>query len=403
MYDDDLDFYDRKLRNHVAEEQPIYNQEVFEILKERYANDETLTLYRGINFRTEEDYLNFMNSIEENNGYRSRKADSFSPDKNTVESFAMTQPTYFLNEDLMIAEDIKTKNKERLSGYCGVIVEIQAKTGSVVDISKSDLGIEHESITEPFSIHPCKIHLVESYKMMVEHEKFSINDYVLNEFDKNFKDEFFQYILHHHKDEFNEKSKNYLFTTLKNKNVHEKIKNTEERVAYQSDNLVIIKTEEYINNYKRKRDSSFKKKDSVEIEERHIPIFNHEIFDQAHKGYFLESNLDELSQLADNILLEFTEFYSNNPQAKWHHQQSLVKGVSPFCSEEVIENYQRRALAHKAKEYEELGEEGMSINQLSGEDFNNAINEHKDKLVKFLENLTSEIPEKSKNKNNFKP
>jgi hypothetical protein len=393
---DDLDYYDERLKNHVVQEMPIRNKETFDVLKKRYPNKDSLKLYRGINFRTEEQYLNFMKSIEENKGYKARSADSFSVDERTVLDFALTQPTYFLNEELMIAEDEKRKNKERLSGYCGVVVEIDVPPNTVVDVTSSGLGVEEEAIVEPSSVYPCKVTLVESYKMMLENENFLINEYIKKDFNNDFNDPLFQYILHHHKDKFNNESRQKLFDVLNSFSFEDHIKNLDEddKLVFESDDLIVVEIEEFVGSIR-----------SNETEKRYQPLFNRRIFEQADAGYFLDESYEMLSEKADRIMEDFTNFSINNNGIKWRENNDLVKDVSKFCSEGVLKYYRDNVLYNKAREYKELGKEGEKINELSGEEFTKALDEHKNKLMNFLNNLISEMPEDSepKNKNNNRP
>jgi hypothetical protein len=395
---DDLDYYDEKLKNHVFKEQPIYNKEVFDVLKERYPNKEVLKLYRGINFRTQEQYLNFINSIEENKGYKARRADSFSADERTVLDFALTQPTYFLNEELMRAEDERSKNKERLSGYCGVVVEIEVPEGAVVDITESGLGIEMEAIVEPFSVYACKLNVVESYEMKVSSPEFSVNDYVSKNFNNDFSDPFFKYILHHHKSEFNEESKHSVFNTLNEISIKERLSNLDinEKVVHNSNNLIIVEVDEYVNGYRSN------KKEKV-----YTPIFNRMLFQQAYEGYFTGQDYKTVCEKAEEIVKYFTDFHVKNDNIKWKENNELVKVLSRFCSEEIIDYYKRNVLSGKADEYRDIGKDGEKINSLPISERPKAIEDHKNKLVSFLENLVSELPDdeiknNKKNRNKLK-
>ena len=393
---DELDYYDERLKNHVVQEMPIRNKETFEILRKRYPNKKPLKLYRGINFRTVEQYMNFMQSIEDNKGYKARGADSFSEDQRTVLDFALTQPTYFLNEELMVAEDEKRQNKERLSGYCGVIVEIEVPSNYVVDVSSSGFGIEDEAIVEPSKVYPCKINLVESYRMICNKESFSVNDFIEKEFDGNFNDEFFQYVLHHHKNEFSAQSRQKLFNDLNSFSIENLMENMDEddELVFQSEDLIVIKIEEFVGSIR-----------SNKTEERYLPLFNRRLFKEAESGYFLEDDYKRLTEKAEKILKEFTSFTLENQEIKWRENNDLVKDVSKYCSESAISYYKSNVLSNKAEEYKKLGEEGEKINELSGDDFKKALDDHKNKLMDFLNNLVSEIPEDAppSNKNNHRP
>ena len=113
-------------------------------------------LYRGMNFRTQKSYENFWLASQEGTVYPGESWSSWTPFENEAFSFAVTWPTYNLNYELMHAEDTKSKNKDFMIGYQGIIVSIEVGAGEAADIRET--GFAHESeIIIPAGTYPMQI------------------------------------------------------------------------------------------------------------------------------------------------------------------------------------------------------------------------------------------------------
>lgn len=134
---------------------------------ERYPNDKTVTLYRGLNFDTEEEYLKFKNAISDSK-MTTTGLSSWSPDKNTAEAFAVTKPTYMEFMDSGKMEQIKKQREEaeRITGYRGVLLKTRIPAGAGVDINKAPISHEEEIIL-PAGTYKVKVEDVLSWKDIV--------------------------------------------------------------------------------------------------------------------------------------------------------------------------------------------------------------------------------------------
>jgi hypothetical protein len=118
-------------------------------------------LYRGMNFKTQESYENFMAVTQNGTQYTDEGWSSWTPHEGESHSFAVTWPTYHLNRELMRAEDEKSRNRDHMIGYQGVILKTTVGAGIGADIRPT--GFSHESeIILPAGNYPMEI--VENFK-----------------------------------------------------------------------------------------------------------------------------------------------------------------------------------------------------------------------------------------------
>lgn len=175
------------------------------------------TLYRGLNFHDREQYEQFLENTKNGTVLETGDITSWSPVRAECISFAITRPTYFLNRELMQAEDKKNKDIDYMIGHAGVILKTTVKPGVGINVNKSEFGKEQEVILVPGTY---KISVDETMLPFVK----SINK-------DNFKKEFmsltslgssaskldirkFEHILFHYS-EFDDEMKQHLFDLIK--------------------------------------------------------------------------------------------------------------------------------------------------------------------------------------------
>lgn len=113
-------------------------------------------LYRGMNFKTQESYEDFWAKTKGGTMFPGRAWSSWTPHENEAWAFAITWPTYNLNYELMHAEDAKSKNRDYMIGYQGVIVSLEVGPGVAADIRET--GFAHESeIIVPEGTYPMEV------------------------------------------------------------------------------------------------------------------------------------------------------------------------------------------------------------------------------------------------------
>lgn len=181
------------------------------------------TIYRGMNFYTQEKYDEFMSQFK---GGQTAQIDfgsitSWAHTESGAEQFAVTQPTYFLNREVMVAHGEMSASKERLSGYRGIILSTQVAAGEGIDVNKSGVGHESEVILPP-GTHTINIHKqIKKYAHQITDKDVDINQVILNmsvaDVKRSSSDAYtlFDYVMHHHISELNSAARAHLFQLFK--------------------------------------------------------------------------------------------------------------------------------------------------------------------------------------------
>jgi hypothetical protein len=209
----DADYYDQQLYDYVREQKNHFDEKTIEILIKRYPNDKT-TIYRGINFIDKDSYDKFINKFTK--PLKINNISSWSEDLSTAKQFAITQPSYSLNPIIMQTYQKAQDEKEELTGYRGVIFKLELKPSTAIDATKSPYSIESEVILPPGEYEISIFKILKPFKEIISNQEIDINDQVqkitseiLN--NDNSTKKLFDYILHHHINDLNDKSKNHLF------------------------------------------------------------------------------------------------------------------------------------------------------------------------------------------------
>jgi hypothetical protein len=180
------------------------------------------TIYRGMNFYTKKSYdefieNNFPNDATES-GITTKVVTSWTPSENASEQFAVTQPTYDLNASVMHAYEQQQKNKERLAGYRGIILSTTIGDNQGIDVDASGLGHESEVIL-PVGKYNMKIHReIKKYEHHLADNDTDIDKVIQSKIkdshgptDGRTEHSFYDYVIHHHIDKINDKSRMHLF------------------------------------------------------------------------------------------------------------------------------------------------------------------------------------------------
>lgn len=143
---EDMDRVDAALTKYVMN--PDYSYEVDIVMDDaikEYGNTSALTLYRGLNFDTKEDYDKFMKSIK-GGVLKTKSLSSWSPNKSEAETFAVTKPSYmeFMTKEKMAMISAQRKSGERITGYRGIILKTKISKGKGVDLRRFKNQAESE-------------------------------------------------------------------------------------------------------------------------------------------------------------------------------------------------------------------------------------------------------------------
>jgi hypothetical protein len=294
---EDLDNLDTALRRYTRDEMPISDNETLEGLLKRYPLEEDTTVYRGINFNSRLSYNKFMKKFNAVGGYKAYSATGFSKEKQTAEGFANSPKSFFMDKDVMAASAKKGDERERLSGYCGVLLTYVAKAGSVIDVNASKHGVESEILTMTGELIKCDVTFIPNYKSMIKLDNIDINKYVQDSNETY--DGLLNFILKNHSEKLNNISSEHLFqsclsteedrkTSLKNIT-----KSDRSELIHMGNNLTIVKRTDYKNI-----------KDNEETDFYHVrcPL---DINDYEKMGCFRPAQYEKIKEIADEMLTEF--------------------------------------------------------------------------------------------------
>lgn len=212
------DSVDRAIAKYVLD--PFHSYAVADVIHkaiERYGNDEPITIYRGLNFSNKEDYDSFMKSVTDNT-IEPESITSWSPSRKQAAVFAKTKPSYmeFMSASSWADISAQSKAKERITGYRGIVLKTEIDAGKGLDIRKTKYGAESEIIL-PAGTYRVEIEEIKTFKDSVADS--DVNTIVAGmekeDYDNDSdKQKMLEYIMHHHPEEFNDKSKSKIFKLL---------------------------------------------------------------------------------------------------------------------------------------------------------------------------------------------
>lgn len=214
--DDGADDADKWLAKWTYEGLDKYpHKEVLDELVEKYPFDGGV-VYRGLNFHDKEQYDKFIENTNGGTLLHTGSITSWTQDEKTTYPFAVTRPTYFLNRELMQAEDKKNRERDFMIGHAGLVLETIVKPGKGIDVNKSKYGKESEIILVPgtyeIKIHKQYIPFMRSINDENFKKKFmSIN--TISEREDDHQAKMFNHIMFHYK-EFDDEMKHHLFGLL---------------------------------------------------------------------------------------------------------------------------------------------------------------------------------------------
>lgn len=191
----------------------VPDDHIVDELRSNFPLDGPTTLYRGINFRTEEQYNAFMESIQ-SGIMETYMLSSWSKDPGEAEQFAYSTMVDYPDLEVMRLYDERRQNKERISGYRGVVLKTTATPDmALVDVTKTPFSREQEVILLPGEI-PVEIYKeIKTFKD--EFAETDINEYIHNLTSENFDQQAIDYILHHHGNELDDESRHKIYELFK--------------------------------------------------------------------------------------------------------------------------------------------------------------------------------------------
>lgn len=179
------------------------------------------TYYRGMNFYSQQAWDKFISKFDgqseqvlEMNG-----VSSWTNSAGSAEQFAVTQPTYFLNREVMVAADVQRKTKERLSGYRGVILSTHVNQGAGIDVNATGVGHESEVVLPPGKYMIRIHHVIKRYEHQLADGETTPEQVILNTTKESLKSKsdltdhsFFDYVMHHYKDQLSDQARKHIYS-----------------------------------------------------------------------------------------------------------------------------------------------------------------------------------------------
>lgn len=190
--------------------------DIINSLLNRYGNLRSLTLYRGLNFRSKEQWDTFIKDFSNNRATLSlNRMTSWSPSENESEQFAITQPSYHADLDTMLSHEKAAGSYERVSGYRGVILKVRINPGEGIDVNRSNLGYESEVIL-PYGTYTISIHKVlKRFSDQLKDGDTDASNVVLsmnfNKRKNKANEQFLQHVLRFHNKNLSKEAREHLF------------------------------------------------------------------------------------------------------------------------------------------------------------------------------------------------
>lgn len=382
---DELSSIDRILQNYVREEKKIYSMNIFKELRSKYSNQEPLTLYRGMNFKTEDDYNQFIEKIQEKSVFKSESLSGFSRCYDTAQDFSETTKTYFPGELTMAEEDVRGLTGESMTGYRGVVITVNVRAGDVVDINRSGLGIEDELILAPDTEYICTVTTVTPLKERIKN--IDINKHIENNIEKGLDDNVFNYIIRNHVDDITQKNKELILNSiLFKKNDKCFIDNDEKNSLYKllekDDNLII---------YSKKEFSFRGNNDEMDVEKSSMIVPRFAVYSRF--GVFNDKKMmEKIKKTSNEIMIKAINFYINNKDRDFDFEG--LRQITPYVTD-GLRDLHIRMISEKNNSYGRMQSNAIKeINdpEKSKEEKQKSIDTYKKDLIKMMTNITNEIP-----------
>lgn len=193
---DNLDTADRWLARYTYEGLDRWpSPEVRKILAQRYPLTKPTMVYRGMNFRTQEEYEQFRDSIHDG-VLEIGGVSSWGLTREDARQFALVRPTYFPDRETFAQEKIARENGEDLRGYRGVVLSTTLQPGQGIDVNASGKGHESEIIALPGS-YRITVEDIKTYHEQVQDGSLNISRFIANVTAENINDKENNSKLHH--------------------------------------------------------------------------------------------------------------------------------------------------------------------------------------------------------------
>ena len=338
--------------------------EILNSLTRRYPNRAGV-VYRGMNFPNEQSYNRFKEIFDNSNGQLSFKGvTSWSSDPTTAGQFAVTQPTYQLNIAVLAAHDQRKKNRERLSGYRGVILKTTVAAGAGIDVDASGVGHESEIVLPPGTYQTEIYQEIKQYRHSLESKDTTVDEVILNTSAESLRNNtaehsFFDYVIHHHGQELSPRAQRHLLKLFGPQNGVPLFKSS---------------VDQHTNYFTKKPEVTF---------DYHIP--NIRLFELAEKGIFTPEVTNKIRLLGKKIISQALPIIESVIVDATYFNPAQLGLVSRVSKDTRVVDTIRKAIAPAVAQ---LNQQVKLINKIEdpGEK-RQAIEQYKEEMVGLLKKL----------------
>ncbi len=365
------------VRNYTRNEMPVYSNETYNEMLAHWPNEEDITIYRGMNFNTKEDYENFLKDYKEKGGFISDYAAGFTDSYKTATDFATSPKTYFPTMEIVIQEEKRRTLGDDMTGYCGVILAVQVPAGTAVDLNISGEAIESEFLLVPNQLYKCKIEKVKSLNELVNSRGFNINEYIKEK--GNIADNTSKFIIMNKSRSLNNESKNILIERDLNEFINNKKTFENENILSNTNYLTAI-----LKNHGRFGEEDLR----IQFFAPNLKYFELNNLMTPEKQVVFKYIANEIIQDAIKIHLEYRD--------KYEIDYSAIKAVTPFASKDSVELYQRAIAYNKKETYENINDTLRDVfkdKSISQKDKNKLIDKEMDRMKSLINGIIESAPD----------
>jgi hypothetical protein len=337
---------------------------VLDTLIQKYPNRPGV-IYRGMNFTREENYTEFMELFHKSNGKLTfNVVTSWSGDPGTALQFALTQPTYQLNLAVLTAHAQQEKNRERLSGYRGVILKTTVSEGVGIDVDATGVGHESEIVLPPGTYQTEIYQEIKQYKHSLDDGDTSVEDVILKTTldslrSRSTEHSFFDYVIHHHGQELSPQAQRHLL----------KLFGPQTGVP-----LFKSSVDQHTNYFTKKPEVTF---------DYHIPTIR--LFELAEKGIFTPEVTNKIRLLGKKIISQALPVIESVIVDATYFNPAQLGLVSRVSKDNRVIDAIRKAIRPAVAQ---LNQKVQDINKIQDpKDKRQAIEHYKDEMVRLLSRL----------------
>lgn len=286
-----LDSADKWLAKYTYESLDKWpSREIIDDLLERYPNQINRKVYRGINFNDKEHFDKFIEATA-NGYYESHGISSWGPDNRGVRNFALTQPTYFLNREVMMSHSDAQNRGEEVTGYRGVIISTTLQPGEAIDVDSSGLGHESEYILPPGK-YRIEIEQIKRFDHQLADNETTLDKLVLNATTTS--DKGLRFVIRNDPSKLSDVAKHHLFGLFFTKK------------------MIWLHPPEEVNHkwYDRRATVILAGKNCTYTRLES----NFELFEMAEKGWFMSNDMDKVTKMFKAELKHLAQHVKAHPE-----------------------------------------------------------------------------------------